>query len=139
MKHTTSESAPLPPLGELEIAVLEYVWQVPRVSAKQVHAGIGGARGISANTVQSTLERLFRKGLLLREKVGHAFQYSARIAREQLLAGLINDVLGRFGSNKTASLAAFVEAAEQLDEDALAALEVEIKLRRARANNGGAV
>lgn len=132
MTDNPVDSPSLPPLGELEIAVLEYVWRAPDVSAKQVHADLGGERGISANTVQSTLERLFRKEILIREKHGHAFQYRARISRENLLAGLINDVLGRFGSDRSSSLAAFVEAAEHLDEDALNALEQEIKARRSR-------
>lgn len=127
-----ADPSSVPPLGELEIAVLEYVWHQPRVSAKEAHAAIGASRGISANTVQSTLERLFRKQLLQREKQGHAFYYTAKVPRQQLLVGLINDVLGRFGSDTTSSLAAFVEAAEQLDENALQTLEAEIIARRER-------
>ena len=132
MAHQHPQSSSVPPLGELEIAVLEYVWHQPQVSAKETHAAIGAARGISANTVQSTLERLFRKQLLRREKQGHAFYYSAQVPRLQLLVGLINDVLGRFGRDTPSSLAAFVEAAEQLDENALQALEAEIIARRKR-------
>jgi predicted transcriptional regulator len=132
MTQSTNEPSSVPPLGELEVAVLEYLWRHPRVSAKDLHADLGSARGISANTVQSTLERLFRKQLLRREKHGHAFYYSAQVPRQQLLVGLINDVLGRFGRDTPSSLAAFVEAAERLDENALQALEAEIIARRER-------
>lgn len=122
----------VPTLGDLEIAVLEHVWQAVDVSAKEAHAAIGAARGISINTVQSTLERLYRKALLTRTKSSHAFRYAPRLSREQVVAGLINDVLGRFGGNTASSLAAFVEAAERLDDEALRALEVELKNRRKR-------
>lgn len=122
----------IPALGELEIAVLEHAWSAGETSAKDAHAAIGEQRGISLNTVQSTLERLFRKELLTRTKSGHAFRYSAKIPREQLLARLIHDVIGRFGADTSASLAAFVEAAEDFDEDALSALEAELKQRRER-------
>ena len=56
-----------PALGDLELAVLEVLWQTDRADAKAVHSALGSARGIGLNTVQSTLERLFRKQLLARE------------------------------------------------------------------------
>lgn len=129
-----SRQAPssIPALGDLEVAVLEHVWVHGATSAKDAHAVIGEVRGISLNTVQSTLERLFRKQLLTRTKTGHAYRYSATVPREQLLARLIHDVIGRFGADTSLSLAAFVEAAETLDEDALVALESELKQRRKR-------
>lgn len=125
----------IPMLGTLEIAVLEHLWRAPEASAKEVHVAIGEARGISVNTVQSTLERLYRKNLLKRTKAGHAFWYSPKVAREQLVAALINDVLGRFGGDTASSLAAFVEAADCLDEQALQALETELKRRRGRGES----
>jgi predicted transcriptional regulator len=130
MDSNTNSVSGLSSLGNLEIAVLEFVWQTPEVTVKQVHAELGVERGLALNTVQSTLDRLFRKQLLEREKVSYAFHYSARLPREKLLAGLINEVLQRFENDRASSLAAFVEVAEQLDEDALQALEKELKARR---------
>jgi predicted transcriptional regulator len=125
----------IPKLGDLEVAVLEYVWASADVAAKEAHAAVGLKRGISLNTVQSTLERLFRKKLLTRVKTGHSFRYSACIAREELVARLISDVLGRFSSDSSAALAAFVEAADNLDENALQALEAELRKRRQRGKS----
>lgn len=119
-----------PPLGDLELAVLEFIWSQPDVSPKQVHARLGTHRGISLNTVQSTLERLFRKQLLARNKRGHAYHYRARVAREALVASLIGDVLQRFHADGPLSVAAFASAAESLDDTLLAQLEAEIRARR---------
>lgn len=110
--------------------MLEYVWTFGEVSAKDAHAALGSTRGISLNTVQSAMERLFRKNLLTRAKSGHSYRYSARIERQELVAALIGEVLGRFGADSTAALAAFVEAADDLDERALRALEAELRKRR---------
>lgn len=120
----------MPPLGDLEVAVLEVVWASPGCSAKEAHTQIGTARGISPNTVQSTLERLYRKQLLTRRKQGHAFRYSASVGREQLIASCIRETLGRFGGDAAASLAAFVDAADDIDETTLARLEEELRQRR---------
>lgn len=130
MARNASDTASTPPLGELEIAVLERLWQTPDQSAKDVHASLGTVRGISLNTIQSTLDRLYRKQLLDRTKTGHAFRYQARVSRQQLIADLINDLLGRFSEDSSTSLAAFVDAADRLDDRALDELEQALKARR---------
>lgn len=130
MANKHIEQNTLRSLGDLEIAVLDLIWRHPGLSAKEAHKAIGESRGISVNTVQSTLERLHRKQLLERTKKSHAFHYSAQVTRERLVATLINDLMGRFSSDTASSLAAFVELADQLDEQSLEALESELKNRR---------
>lgn len=129
-----SDMSPLsiPALGKLEVAVLECIWAEGELSAKEAHDTVGAQRGIALNTVQSAMERLYRKGLLSRVKASHAYRYSASVARPQLLANLINDVLGRFGNDSASSVAAIVDAAEQFDKETLALIEAEIKNRRER-------
>lgn len=135
MRRESTGTPEIPTLGDLEVAVLEYVWATGNVAAKAAHAALGVERGISLNTVQSALERLFRKGLLTRVKASHSFRYSAAVTREELVASLINDVLGRFGADSSSALAAFVETADDLDDDALRALEIELRKRRRRGKS----
>lgn len=126
-----TQSAP-PLLGELEIQVLEYLWQYHQASVKRVYEDIGVARGVSLNTIQSTLDRLFRKNLLSRSKQSREFIYAPRVSRETLMASLIQDVFGRFNSDGQSSVAAIVHATETLDEASLAALELEIQRRKTK-------
>lgn len=135
MRQKSTGIPEVPQLGDLEVAVLEHIWSAGEAAAKEAHAALGIARGISLNTVQSALERLFRKGLLKRVKAGHSFRYSAAVTREGLVAGLINEVLGRFGAASSAALAAFVETADDLDDEALRALENELRKRRQRGKS----
>lgn len=119
------------PLGELEIQTLEYLWTQPDGStAKQAHKAFGQARGITLNTIQSTLERLFRKALLTRHKHGHAYCYCVAISRRAFMASLINQVLGRFGDGSVSSAAAMIDAVENLDSETLMLLEQAIQERR---------
>ena len=71
LNPSSSAKAPtlpnLPILGELETSVLEYLWDHAEVDVKDVHRDIGAGRGITVSTIQSTLERLHRKGLARRE------------------------------------------------------------------------
>lgn len=73
-------------LGELEKRVLQYLWETPEADAKQVHAVLIRCRGGTLNTIQSTLDRLFKKDLLTRRKQGYAYYYCAKVGREELLA-----------------------------------------------------
>ncbi len=130
MPRPRSRATAVPSLGELELAVLEHVWTVGEVTAKEAHAELGIARGISLNTVQSTLERLTRKNLLDRSKAGHAYRYSARVTREQLIADLVGGVVGRLQGDTAASLMAFLDSADDLDDETLVRLEAELRRRR---------
>lgn len=122
----------VPQLGDLEFAVLEDIWSFGPSSAKTVHGRIGHSRSITLNTVQSTLERLFRKALLQREKISHAYEYSARLSREELISKLVESAVQRVaGAQPDALLAAFVDLAARADDAQLERLEKMIAQRRA--------
>jgi len=115
-------------LGQLELAVLNYLWAHETCCVKSLHAAIGIQRGISLNTVQSTLERLFKKKLLSRIKVSHAYQYKAAVDRTQLLTRRLDDITseiaGEIADGQTNFvLAAFIEFTARLDDTSLERLE----------------
>jgi len=125
-------------LGELESAVLEHLWARGAEGVKGVHQAIGLRRGIKLNTVQSTMERLFRKGLLGRDKVSHAYVYRTEVSREQLSTQVIGEVMEQLsGGESSVMLSAFVNLAEREGDEALAALEALIAQKR-NPSKGGA-
>ncbi|MBB6519979.1 BlaI/MecI/CopY family transcriptional regulator [Pseudoteredinibacter isoporae] len=118
-------------LGELEKQVLHYLWQEAPASAKDVYSVFSKSRGGSLNTIQSTLDRLFKKELLSREKQGHAWLYSPRIERRQLIAKIITQVAEELAEHQENGLiAAFASMSEELDADQLDELEALIQKRR---------
>jgi len=125
-----------PYLGELEMAVLEYLWSNGEFDAKGVHAALGKLRGISHNTIQSTLERLFKKKLLMRHKISHAYVYQTAVAREELMGRMINDVVNTISKDNTdGMLAAFVDIAARTDDVHLDRLEQLINEYRSSHSN----
>jgi predicted transcriptional regulator len=121
-------------LGDLEKQVLHYLWSMsPGIDAKQVHRVLSKSRGGSLNTIQSTLDRLYKKGLLSRAKQGHAYLYSARLERREVIARLIDDVTRDFVSaNENGLLAAFASVSDELDDKELDRLERLIEQARQR-------
>lgn len=112
--------------------VLEQLWRLGSGDVRAIHLALSDDRENHPNTVQSALERLFRKGLLSREKQSHAYLYSPRLNRDELAARLIDETLHRMkGSEPLPALAAFVDLAMEQDPKALDELEQLLKTRRA--------
>jgi predicted transcriptional regulator len=123
-----------PLLGELETAVMAYLWDGRDGDAKAVHAALGKRRGITLNTIQSTLKRLYEKGLLDRDKVSHAHVYRARITRNEFHRGLLDDIVGAlFAKQADSVVSAFVDLTERAGPEHLERLEALVAARR-RAN-----
>ncbi|WP_057831473.1 BlaI/MecI/CopY family transcriptional regulator [Colwellia sp. TT2012] len=117
-------------LGELEKQVLEYLWKTQPADAKQVHSYFEKNRGGSLNTIQSTLERLFKKELLGRVKNGHAYQYYPKVSRHDLIGQLIKNVTNDFVEDENSVIAAFSSISSDLDEKQLDKLEAMIAQQR---------
>lgn len=120
-----------PRLGDLEMAVLEHLWSAGESDVAATHAAVGARRGISLNTVGSSLERLHRKGLVERWKVSHAYRYRAVLDRDAFRARRVVDVAG--GARQLARsglLAAFVDLVADADAAALDQLEALIARKR---------
>ena len=121
----------LPHLGELELALLEHLWDVGEADVLTAHQQVGQARDIRPNTVGSALERLYRKELLTRTKVSHAYRYRARLSREAFAAQRLLDAIGDARKLADAGLlAAFVELVADEDETSLDRLEALIAKKR---------
>lgn len=122
---------PFSMLGGLERAVMDRLWGHGPSDVKALHQAVGQPRRITHNTVQSTVERLFRKGLLTREKVSHAYVYAPALSREefgaQVMHGVVRDLLG--GTLETV-LAAFVDLTARTGDEELARLERLVSARR---------
>jgi predicted transcriptional regulator len=126
-----------PLLGELETAVMEHLWAGGEGEAKAVHKALGKRRGITLNTIQSTLKRLYEKELLEREKVSHAHVYRPRVSREAFQTSALGSLVGQLMRGEaSAMVSAFVDLAERAGPEHLARLEALVAERRLARSKG---
>ena len=112
--------------------MLHHLREAASGDVKSVHDAVGRTRGITPNTVQSALERLHRKGLLRRDKVGHAYVYAPAVSQEELSARLVDAVVSRVMRGRHGDvLTAFVDFAARAGSEQLAELERLVTQRRA--------
>ena len=117
----------------VEKRVLHYLWETPEAEAKKVHDLLTKPQGGTLTTIQSPLDSLFKKGLLTRQKQGHAYYYRAKVDREALIAQLIQDVTSDFvRKDENSLIAAFSSVSSGLDDDKLLQLETLIQQQRQR-------
>jgi predicted transcriptional regulator len=120
-------------LGALERAVLDRLWTAGAGDVKAVHGAVGAPRGISPNTVHSALERLVRKRLVERRKLGRAFEYAPLVSRQDFLRDELSALLDATpGVEPKLLAAAFVDLTERAGTQRLAELEQLLRERRRR-------
>ncbi|MEN4400568.1 BlaI/MecI/CopY family transcriptional regulator [Mycolicibacterium senegalense] len=87
--------------GDLEAVVMEVLWSREEPSTvRSVHDELVTLRQIAYTTVMSTMDNLFRKGWLQREKVGLAYSYRPVMTREEHSAHLMRTVFESGGDSE---------------------------------------
>jgi predicted transcriptional regulator len=118
--------------GPLELRVLEALWARSKPSC--VRDLQPGFPRVAYTTMMTTLDRLFRKGVLAREKSGRAFFYRAEFTRDQLHSQLAGSALATWLPGEVSSvrpiLSMFVDAVGQRDCGLLDELEALVRARR---------
>jgi predicted transcriptional regulator len=119
-------------LGPLEWRALEAVWA--RAGAVSVRDLTPDFSDIAYTTLMTTLDRLFRKGVLLREKQGRAFVYRPRFTRAEFESARAADAL-RTAIQGVGSLtpiaSCLIDAVGDRDRELLDELEALVAARRA--------
>jgi predicted transcriptional regulator len=119
-------------LGPLEITVMEILWRHGDSNVHDVTQHLD--RPLAYTTVMTTLDRLYKKGLLNRRKADRAFFYQPRFSRpewEQKRAGEF--VAGFLAAPQTSGellVSCLVDAVGQHDAALLDELERKIRLKR---------
>ena len=117
-------------LGELESAVMEVLWTESEQTVNEVEERLRNKREIAHTTVLTTLDRMYRKGYLTREKQAKAFVYSPRYTREEFERMMAQEVLGALiGHSAETALSTFVDLIGN-DPGALDQLEAKIREKR---------
>jgi predicted transcriptional regulator len=119
-------------LGALERAVMAVAWRRDEISVRDACALLGSP--VAYTTVMTTMDRLFKKGLLARRKEGRAFMYRAAATRNELEGAvateLVHSLIQRDGSEPLPVLSSLVDAVSDRDRALLDELERLIREKR---------
>jgi predicted transcriptional regulator len=126
------EPLPQSALGPLEISVMEILWERGESNVRDVVERHG--QRLAYTTVMTTLDRLFKKGLLDRYKVHRSFIYVPKLSRqewEQKRAGeLVAGFLAGPAPSRELLLSCFLDVVGKHDTELLDELEKKIRTKR---------
>jgi predicted transcriptional regulator len=118
-------------LGELETELMERAWAHQEISVRALHQEMQGR--LAYTTLMTTLDRLYKKGLLRRRKEGKAYFYAAVLTEQQYQESLTRHFFGMVlhdCKNSSAVLSRFVEAVSETDREMLEQLDEIVKSKR---------
>ena len=125
--------------GPLEIRVLDALWS--RGTPACVRDIQPRFPGVAYTTLMTTLDRLFRKGTLRREKAGRAFYYVPKASQDQLISELAGSTIATLLPANTASMrpimSLFVDTLGDRDRALLDELETLVRARREELKGRG--
>jgi predicted transcriptional regulator len=118
-------------LGSLESELMERVWDRGEFSVRDLHLEF--ATRLAYTTVMTTLDRLYKKGLLTRRKVGKAFLYAAAFTEKEYQELLTQHLFGMVLTdrmNNNTVLSCFVDAVGEADKEMLDKLDQLVRAKR---------
>ena len=105
-------------VGRAELEILRFITEKHPVSVREVAEHFGETKGLVRTTVLNVMERLRKKGFLVRRQTGGIFQYSPKLAKGELLRNLVRDFVSRtLGGSISPFVAYLAEEAEMTNEE----------------------
>jgi len=93
---TNRVHARLRSLGEVEQAVMDYIWNHGPSSAEACREALASSRPMKDSTIRTVLRRLEEKGYLTHATEGRTFIYKASDARQSVAVRAVKNIIDRF-------------------------------------------
>ena len=119
--NINSEETGQQALGELEAKIMQVLWDInDYTTIKNVHQELLKEKQLAYTTIQTTIDRLFHKGLLKRLPKGRSFIYASRTNKDEFETHFSNKVIDAIaGKLNNTSLAYFVEVLDTENKEKL--------------------
>lgn len=107
------------PLGETEMEILHYVWELNEATVADVQERILKERKVAYTTVMTIMKNLSDKGYLKFRKDGATYVYSAAIEPESVQFNLINRMIDKVFKGSSSALVQTLVKHENLNAEEL--------------------
>jgi BlaI family penicillinase repressor len=114
-------------LGDVEQAVMDYVWTHGRVTAESCREGLAASRPMKDSTIRTVLRRLEEKGYVTHEVEGRTFVYRASDARQNVAVRAVKSIIDRFCGGSAEQLVLGMVDSAVLDRKTLERLAHRVK------------
>jgi predicted transcriptional regulator len=130
-RQNGSRGPALERLGTLESELMERIWSRDDASVRDLHVEFSPR--LAYTTIMTTLDRLYKKGLLDRSRVGKAYVYAATLTEKEYRARVAERLISmalQDGKNSNAVLSCFVDFVGEADRRMLRRLDQLVQAKR---------
>ena len=105
--------------SDFEVEVLQIFWERGDLTAPEVHKAIESKRKVAYNTVKTIIDRLEKKGALVRvRQYGRTILFRAFLGREEVTRPMVHGFLDRiFKGDRKALMSHLIQDEELTSED----------------------
>jgi predicted transcriptional regulator len=102
----------------LELECLKALWNLGEGNVSLVRQALSTNRSLAYTTVMTVLDRLVRRGALVRRKAGRSYVYTPVLSRETLRRRAVRELLDSFFSGSERELVAYLTTFQGLPNGA---------------------
>lgn len=110
------------PLGELQLAIMQVLWQRGEASAADVHTALL-ARQLAPTTIATMLTKMEQKGLVDHRAEGRKFLYRPLLSEAEVRRASVEEVRERLFGGDTAALVSHLISERPLPRSELSRLK----------------
>lgn len=93
----------------LELLCLRALWSLGEGNVKAVQQVVAESRPLAYTTIMTVLDRLVRKGMLARRKVGRSFAYAPQSTRDDARRAALRELVDGYFDGSEEELKQFLE------------------------------
>ena len=97
----------------LELMCLRALWLLEEGNVRAVRQVVAQTRPLAYTTIMTVLDRLVRKGMLARRKVGRAFVYAPQASRDTMRRAAVRELLEGYFDGSEEELIRFLRGEGQ--------------------------
>lgn len=119
-------------LGELQLRILEVLWQREEAPVAEVHASLGGSAAFAYTTIATMLRKMEDRRLVRHRTAGRSFIYRAAVAADAVTREVADHLVDRFFAGSLAEAVSHLLDTRDVSKAELAELEKLIAQRKER-------
>ncbi len=88
-----AKSTSLPALSDQQLEIMSCIWELSEATVTDVWQEISKRKKLARTTVLTVMDRLAKRGWLLKKRLQNTHLYSATMQRDQVLGGMVKNLV----------------------------------------------
>jgi predicted transcriptional regulator len=98
-------------LAPLELECMRALWPLEEGTVREIYLQLASVRPRAYTTIMTIMDRLARKGIVTRRKVGRAYRYQANLSAAEARTSAVKKIVTAFFDGSVEALAAHLAPA----------------------------